>query len=102
MSVELYVGNLSIRVLHSTLEKLSARVGTVRSVAIVDKAQAALSDRGLKKLGIQPMDKVAVIRMASKTEARAAVDFLHGRRLFGRKLIAMAGPHGPIEPEIPE
>ncbi len=96
MSVKLYVGNLSVRVLDSHLEKLSGQVGTVKSVEIVKKAEVNLSEPWLKKLGLEPFEKLAVVRMGSRSDAIAAAKLLHGKKLFGRKLIVrMAGPHGP-------
>ena len=99
MSIDLYVGNLSVKVVKSTLEKLAARVGTVKSVTI-HEAQAALSNKVIEKLGVQPVDQVAVIRMVSKVEALAAERFLHDRRVFGRRLVAMT--HGGTRPRPPK
>lgn len=102
MSVKVYVGNLSVSVVHSHLEELSAQAGTVESVEIVDEAKTILPSVRLKELGIEPGEKLGVIQVASEDEARAVAEFLDGQELFDRILVAMAGPHGGSGPRPPK
>lgn len=102
MSVKVYVGNLSASVVHSHLEELSAQAGTIESVEIVDEARTILPVFRLKELGVEPGEKLGVIRVASEDEARAVAEFLHGQELFDRTLVAMAGPHGGTGPRPPK
>jgi Fe2+ transport system protein FeoA len=99
----LYVCNLHSRVSGSHLEKLTAEMGTVKSVSIVEEAKIELSEQRLKKLGLDPTAKLAVIRMRSKNDAIVAAKWLAGQKLFGRELtVLMAGPHGTTFPRPPK
>ena len=86
MGKKLYVGNLSFKINENGLIELFSAYGSVETAKIVSDRDTGRS-RGF-----------AFVEMSSDTEAKAAIDALHGREQEGRQLtVSIAKPVTPRE-----